>query len=136
MLAFLQHASLSPDAACLLVAFCLASWFSDCLPVAPLLYLLGPHNETALVLRLLGCLCRRPVLLSDVDVPALATLPSHLEPTSSDRSAQSSATGYTEVRWHPIIITSLSRAEIVNFMLMGRRLFRWILNLCTISVCE
>ncbi len=82
MLAFLhRYAHLSPDAACLLVAFCLASWFSDCLPVAPLLYLLGPHNETALVLRLLGCLCRRPVLLSDVDVPALATLPSHLDPT-------------------------------------------------------
>jgi hypothetical protein len=81
MLAFLhRYAHLSPDAACLLVAFGLASWFPDCLPVAPLLYLLGPHNETELVLRLLGCLCRRPALLSDVDVPALATLPRHLDP--------------------------------------------------------
>jgi hypothetical protein len=82
MLDFLcRYAHLAADAAGLLVGFCLASWFVDCLPVAPVLYLLGPDNETELVLRLLGCLCRRPVLLSDLNVPALATLPRDLDPT-------------------------------------------------------
>ncbi len=32
-------------------------------------------------MRLLGCLCRRSVLLGDVDVAALATLPNHLDAT-------------------------------------------------------
>lgn len=77
----IRYAHLSTDAAPLLVAFALASWFPDCVPVAPVLHLLGPDNEARLVLRLLACICRRPVLLSDIDVPALATLPDHLEPT-------------------------------------------------------
>jgi hypothetical protein len=82
MLNFLtRYAHLSPDAAALLVAFALASWFPDCVPVAPILYLLGPDNEARLVLRLLGCLCRRPVLLGDIDMAALATLPSRLDAT-------------------------------------------------------
>ncbi len=60
MLEFLTHyAHLLPDVAALLVAFALASWFTDCLPVAPVLCLLGPDIEVRLVLRLIGCLCRR-----------------------------------------------------------------------------
>lgn len=82
MLGFLtRYAHISPDAAPLVVAFALASWFPDCVRVAPVLHLLGPDNEVRLVLRLLACICRRPVLLSDIDVPALATLPSQLDPT-------------------------------------------------------
>ena len=82
MLAFLsRYANLRPDVAALLVAFALASWFVDCVPVAPILQLLGPGNEAGLALRCLGCLCRRPVLLSRVDVPALATLQSHVDAT-------------------------------------------------------
>ena len=43
MLKFLGgYANLPPDAAALMVAFALASWFVDCFSVAPLLYLLGP----------------------------------------------------------------------------------------------
>jgi hypothetical protein len=76
-----RYAGLAPDAAAILIAFALASYFVDCLPVAPVLYLLGPHNEASMVLRFLGCLCRRPVLLGDVDVAALATLPSKLDAT-------------------------------------------------------
>jgi hypothetical protein len=61
---FLCHyARLLPDAAAVLVAFTFASWFADSLPVTPILYLLGPENEASLVLRLLGCVCRRPLLL-------------------------------------------------------------------------
>ena len=82
MLKFLGgYANLLPDAAALMVAFALASWFGDCFAVAPLLYLLGPDNEATHLLRLLGFLCRRPILLSDIDIAALATLPRNLDPT-------------------------------------------------------
>lgn len=82
MLKFLDgYATLLPDAAALMVAFALASWFVDCFSVAPSLYLLGPDNEATLLLRLLGCLCRRSILLSDIDIAALATLPRNLDPT-------------------------------------------------------
>jgi hypothetical protein len=82
MLEFLsRYLGLAPDAAVLLIAFALASYFVDCFPVAPVLYLLGPANEAGLVLRLLGCLCRRSVLLGDIDMAALGTLPSQLEAT-------------------------------------------------------
>jgi len=82
MLEFLNHyAHLVPDVAAILVAFAWASWFLDCIPVSPVLYLLGPDNEVRLVLRLLGCICHRSVLLADVDLASLATLPRSLNPT-------------------------------------------------------
>jgi hypothetical protein len=76
-----RYICLWPDATALLIAFALASYFVDCLPVAPVLILFGPDNEAGLILRLLGCLCRRPVLLADGDIAALATLPSQLDAT-------------------------------------------------------
>jgi hypothetical protein len=76
-----RFAACTPDALDLLGAFVLASWFTDCIPVAPILYLVGPEDVVRLVLRLLGCLCRRAVLLGDVDLAALATLPSNLGAT-------------------------------------------------------
>ena len=76
-----RYVGLAPEAAALLIAFALATYFVDCLPIAPVLYLLGPDNEVSLVRRLLGCLCRRPVLLGDIDMAALGTLPSQLEAT-------------------------------------------------------
>jgi thiol-disulfide isomerase/thioredoxin len=82
MLELLSHyARLQHDAAVLLVAFAVASWFPDCIPVAPVFYLLGPENEASLMLRLLGCLCRRPVLLGDIDMAALGALPGELNAT-------------------------------------------------------
>ena len=82
MLKFLnRYASLAPDAAAFIVAFGLSSWFVDCFPVAPILYVLGPDNEVTLLLRLMGCFCRRPILLSEVDIAALGTLPRDLHPT-------------------------------------------------------
>jgi hypothetical protein len=73
-----KYAHVLPDAASLLVAFALASWFTDCTPVIPVLCLLGPENAVRLVLRLLGRMCRRPVLLADLDLAALSTLPNQL----------------------------------------------------------
>lgn len=76
-----RYVCLAPDETALLIAFAFASYFVDCLPVAPVLILFGPDDEAGLVLRLLGCLCRRPVLLGDIDIAALATLPSQLDAT-------------------------------------------------------
>jgi hypothetical protein len=76
-----RYASLPPDVAALIVAFALASWFPECFPVAPLMHLLGPDNEVALLLRLMGSFCRRSILLSDLDVAFLRTLPTNLNPT-------------------------------------------------------
>jgi hypothetical protein len=76
-----QYVLLAPEAADLLIAFALASYFVDGLPVGPVLYLLGPEREVSVVLRLLGCLCRRSVLLGDIDTAALCTLPSQLDAT-------------------------------------------------------
>ena len=82
MLTFLgRYASLAPAASALIVAFSVSSWFVDCFNVAPILYLLGPENEVTVLLRLMGCLCRRPILLSEVDIAALGTLPRDLNPT-------------------------------------------------------
>lgn len=77
----LTYARLQPEAADLLVAFALATWFCDSMPVAPVLYLFGAESAVSRVLRLLGCLCRRPVLLGDVDFEGLATLPNGLGAT-------------------------------------------------------
>jgi hypothetical protein len=49
--------------------------------VAPVLHLFGPNNEVSHVLRLLGCCCRRSVLLGELDLGTLASLPSRLNPT-------------------------------------------------------
>ena len=62
-----SYVHLQPEVADLLVAFALSTWFCDCMPVAPVLYLFGPDGVVSQVLRLLGCLCHRPVLLGDVD---------------------------------------------------------------------
>ena len=78
---FCRYANPSPDAVGMLVAFSLASWFADCLPLAPILDLVGPESDVSLVLRLLGCTCRRALLLGEVDIAALATLPTQLGPT-------------------------------------------------------
>ena len=82
MLEFLaKYSRVLPDAGSMLVAFALTSWFTDCAPLTPVLYLFGPKNAVRLVLRLLACMCRRPVLLADLDLAALATLRGQLGAT-------------------------------------------------------
>jgi hypothetical protein len=75
------YARLQPEVTSLLLAFGLATWFCDFMTVAPVLYLIGPESAVSQVLRLVGCVCRRPVLLGDVDFAALATLPNRLGAT-------------------------------------------------------
>ncbi|MCU1299983.1 MAG: hypothetical protein JWQ87_267 [Candidatus Sulfotelmatobacter sp.] len=76
-----RYVRLGKEAIDILIAFALASYFVDCLPVSPILCLLGPDSEAALVLRLLGSICRRSILVSDIDTAALGTLPNKLDPT-------------------------------------------------------
>jgi hypothetical protein len=75
------YARLQPEAANLLLAFVLATWFCDVAPVAPVLYLCGPDDAVSTVLRLLGAVCRRAVLLGDIDLGGLATFPNGLGAT-------------------------------------------------------
>jgi hypothetical protein len=75
------YARLQPEVADLLVAFGLTTWFCDVMTVAPVLYLLGPDSAVSQTLRLLGCFCRRPILLGDIDFAGLATLPIRLGAT-------------------------------------------------------
>ncbi len=65
----------------LLIAFVFASWFAECFEVAPVLWLYGPDNEVSIALRLLNIFCYHSVLLSDVDLAALRTLPPGLRVT-------------------------------------------------------
>jgi hypothetical protein len=78
---FSQYAHISLETAALLTAFGLATWFVDTLPVAPVLFLLGDEHQTALILRLLGAVCRRSILLADLDIAALRSLPAGLHAT-------------------------------------------------------
>lgn len=75
------YACLQPEVADLFVAFGLATWFCDVMTVAPVLYLLGPDGAVSQPLRLLGCFCRRPILLGDIDFAGLSTLPRRLGAT-------------------------------------------------------
>jgi len=75
------YARLQPETTFLLVAFALATWFCDVTAVAPILYLLGPESEASGVLRLLGCVCRRSALLSDIDLRGLTAFPKGLGAT-------------------------------------------------------
>ena len=63
-----------------IVVYVLASWFPESLAVAPLLWITGPSTSgKTTLLRLLHCLCRRPILVTDVTPAALYSLPAHLK---------------------------------------------------------
>jgi hypothetical protein len=71
-------AATDEDAA-LLAYFCIASFFCDCSTMSPCLVLCGPSCLGAIsVLRVLGCVCRHPVLLAESN---LQCLPRELNPT-------------------------------------------------------
>jgi hypothetical protein len=66
----------------IICVFVLISWFPDCLPNAPYLWLVGPlgSGKTTL-LKLLQALCRRAFLIGDLTPASLYQLPSLLSPT-------------------------------------------------------
>jgi hypothetical protein len=65
------------------LAFCVFStWLADCLPVAPFLWIVRPPMTTAMPLgQLLGLLCRRAFVVSDISSVRFHSLPMDLQPT-------------------------------------------------------
>jgi hypothetical protein len=65
---FERHAGLPQPDSALMTAWAASSWFPDCLSSPPTLLISGPDMEHAITLfRLLHCLCRRPVVLGDLN---------------------------------------------------------------------
>jgi hypothetical protein len=60
----------------------LASWFTECLPMSPTLLVSGPSPAgVCKFLRLLSCLCRRGIVLTEVSAGGFLSLPIYLRPT-------------------------------------------------------
>ena len=66
----------------LLAAFSMSTWLADRLPIAPGMVIFAPDEGSGIeVLRLLGCLCRRPMILAEVTPASFRSLPMYLSPT-------------------------------------------------------
>ncbi len=66
----------------LVCKFVLYTWFQDRFPVAPYLWLIGPYGAgKTTLLRLLQCLCRRGITVSDLTAASLYSLPASIKPT-------------------------------------------------------
>ena len=86
---FQQHVMLSEQQYRLLSYWSIASWFSDCLPFIPCLAITGPASVADFLLRVLRCVCRRPVLLAGMSPAILRALPvGELMPTLLIREPQ------------------------------------------------
>jgi hypothetical protein len=60
----------------LIACFCMSTWLTDRLSVAPILLIVAPDEGLGIeVLRLLGCICRRPLMLAEVTPGGLRSLP-------------------------------------------------------------
>jgi hypothetical protein len=72
-----------PEKLCyLLTYFVFATWFSDCNSVPISVFIMGPESrQGSQLFRLLSCLTRRPLLLNNINLPALCALPTELSPT-------------------------------------------------------
>jgi hypothetical protein len=79
----IQIYTLLPEKLCRLLTYCVfASWFSDCTPISICVSIIGPESlQGRQVFRLLSCLFRRPLPLSDVSLSGLCALPSGLCPS-------------------------------------------------------
>jgi hypothetical protein len=80
---FNQHLHFSDRESRLMTGFCMSTWLADRLPLAPSLAISGPDQATGIeVLKLLYCLCRHPLLLTEVTPGSFRSLPMHLSLTS------------------------------------------------------
>ena len=62
--------------------FMFATWFPDCLPVAPCLWIVVPPTTTAApLIQLLSLLCRRSLFVNDISSAGFRSLPADLQPT-------------------------------------------------------
>jgi len=96
----------------LLAVFAMSTWIADRLPTAPTLVISGPDQRSGIeLLRLLHCLCRRPVLLAEVTALGLRTLPSHFSLTLL----------ISQQRLRPAMLRVLSVAQHRGMHLLGSR---------------
>jgi hypothetical protein len=64
---FKHHLDLPEPESSLLACFSISTWLADRLPTAPSLAVSGPDQELGIeVLRLLSCVCRHPLMLTEV----------------------------------------------------------------------
>jgi hypothetical protein len=73
-----KFSSLGEAEAAFLTFICFSSFFADCLSTSPCLLLFGSAVQAISVLRILGCVCRHPLLLAESRVRGL---PQELRPT-------------------------------------------------------
>lgn len=92
---FIEYTDIAEIHALLIAYFMLGNWLADRLAVAPFLSIIAPLGAAkAQLLRLLSCLCRRPLILAEVTPAAITSLaglrPSLLfdEPILSRRAVQ------------------------------------------------
>jgi hypothetical protein len=79
---FVVRLGMSRHQSDLLACFTFSSWLASRLPMAPGLLLTGSDEDLGVtVLRLLGCVCRHPILLAQASVSGLRSLPWYLSPT-------------------------------------------------------
>ena len=79
---FTEYCDLPAAYAELAGASVVSTFFADCLRLAPCVCIVGnARSEATRVLRILGCLCRHPVLGTDLDVSQLGSLVVRLRPT-------------------------------------------------------
>jgi hypothetical protein len=79
---FRHHLDLPELESSLLACFAISTWLTDRLPTAPSLAISGPEPELGIdVLRLLSCVCRHPLILAEVTLGGLRSLPMQLGPT-------------------------------------------------------
>jgi hypothetical protein len=77
-----DYTGLAHDFAILVAHFGIGSWLVDTLPTAPRLSILGPETVArAQLLRLLNCICRHALTLTEVDVAGVSSLPMRWRPT-------------------------------------------------------
>jgi hypothetical protein len=88
-----EYTDITEDHVRRIAYFILGSWLADCLLVAPFLFILAPlGTPRAQLLRLLSCLCRRPLMLAEATPAAISSLaimrPTYLfdEPNLSQRA--------------------------------------------------
>ena len=76
------YVDLQPQYVRLVSNFVLYTWFADRLTVAPYLWITGPCSAgKTKLLRLMHCLCRRAVLVSDISPASFYLLPNAITPT-------------------------------------------------------
>lgn len=90
ILALLQKHVMLPKKECSILAYwSIATWFTDYLPFLPTVVITGTASAADLLLRTLVAVCRRPVLLADVNPAVVRALPlAELKPTLLIREPQ------------------------------------------------